>query len=881
MASPEWMAMMQQMVMNNPSMMQNFTGNRKITEDPALTAMLKPLRELKQIGADKFKAMDVAGALASYQSAVTSAGSTNGGALAWPQAEALVNACRSNAALCLLQLSRPEEAIAECDAALAMACSNASELLPKVLVRKLQALIDAGRDNSEVFAFVEELRRRGAFDFGWSGGQPLIEQVARLSAIKTDESAAERAFDVLTERWLSINIVTQKQVDAATDRLGSVLGSARDRAVLQELGMLAAFLPRKGVGAGQRLTIKDMIRLLYTSFSDVDNETRPVEETVMLLRYAVSGGMHPSFSGAIDPEANGFLLWGLVTAFERSRYTAEDVRTFLRCLDVLVDEAGSDINQRVKEGQRLPLMYVARTGCLPAVQAMISKGASLHLRDAEGWTPLLCCCMNDVPTTDAAERVACLQALLDASADVNAQTILGGSALFCAASHDSPHFALMNALLTVGADASIRSKAGDSVTTFLQKRLDSPEFVAVHHELENMLEKIKAAAGPQAQLEAQAQKLLGFYNSVLLPVYNEGLDEKVLAKKRKEMDGVLERMAAGTITENDKEGFRSRYAQERRVVAALMRSLGMDAGLLSRRTLASDGNWLAELHRCIHAMIPAPLLTVYCDREPTDDEISLFFVVADAEDRKAAMVDSGEVRTVDQVLLRRLVTTKLRNRGTVSKTMMTRIFKLIFEPLQHAIGYATPSDEALATLAEHAPLVEVGAGTGYWSAVLQQRGVDIVAFDSEPPSADMSNHFFYDFSFTNVEKASGAALFIERPELATRTLVLVWPNNPDHVDNPEVVGTQDRDAAFPIWDAACLEAYMAAGGTKVIYVGERESQIRLVKTAPRDSGITGSRRFQAMLERHFVLVRKVDILHSFTTVDDLTLWVRKAPVTIG
>ena len=875
------MAMMQQLMVD-PSMMERFMQeNRappKMTEDPALTAMLEPIRDLKKTGAQKFKAKDAAGALAAYQSAVISAGSTHSGALAWPQAETLVYACRSNAALCLLQLGRSDEAIAECDAALTMPCSNGSELLPKVLARKLQGLIDADRKRSDVFDFLDELRRRGVFDQGWSGGQPkVVEQVARLSAAETG-SAAERAFDVLTEHWLSASVITQTALDAATDRVASALPATRERSVMLEFSVLAA--PR--VTGRERLTVNTMIRQLYTSFSDADNEAQSAEETAMVLRYALSGGMHPSFPGTIDPDADGYLLWGLVTAFERSRYTPEDIRTFLLCLDVLTDGAGADINQRVKEGQRLPLMYVARTGCLDAVQAMISKGANLHLRDEEGWTSLLCCCMNDTPATDADERVACLKALLDAGSDVNAQTVMGGSAMFCAASHDSPHFALMNALLEVGADASIRSKVGDSVTTYLQTRLEDKKFKAIHDELEGMLNRIKAAAGPRAQLEAQTMKFHGFINSVLVPAYNEGVDTEALAKRKKEMKGVLKRMSTGAITEGDKAGFHERYEQERRVLAALMRSLGMDAGLLNRRTLASDGNWLGELHRCVYAMIPQPFLTVYCEREPTDDEIGLFSVIADEEDRKAAKVDTGGVRTWDQAMLRRLVTVKFRNRGLISKTMLQNIWKLVFEPVKHAICFAVPSDGALATLAEHAPLIEVGAGTGYWSAVLQQRGVDILAFDSEPPSTGMSNNFFYDFSFTDVQKGSGTTLFKEHPELAKRALVLVWPNNPDHEDNPEVVLKQDREAATPIWDADCLEAYMAAGGTKVIYVGERESQIRLVDSAgPRDSGITGSRRFQSMLQKHFTLERQVEVLNWFTNVDDLTVWVLKAPVAIG
>ena len=43
---------------------------------------------------------------------------------------------------------------------------------------------------------------------------------------------------------------------------------------------------------------------------------------------------------------------------------------------------------------------------------------------------------------------------------------------------------------------------------------------------------------------------------------------------------------------------------------------------------------------------------------------------------------------------------------------------------------------ALALLAARAPLVEVGAGTGYWAAALRRRGVDVLAYDLNPPAAD-------------------------------------------------------------------------------------------------------------------------------------------------
>lgn len=49
-------------------------------------------------------------------------------------------------------------------------------------------------------------------------------------------------------------------------------------------------------------------------------------------------------------------------------------------------------------------------------------------------------------------------------------------------------------------------------------------------------------------------------------------------------------------------------------------------------------------------------------------------------------------------------------------------------------GFAVPSDEALTAIERCSPrgVVELGAGTGYWAFLLQQRGVDVVAFDVEP-----------------------------------------------------------------------------------------------------------------------------------------------------
>jgi hypothetical protein len=47
----------------------------------------------------------------------------------------------------------------------------------------------------------------------------------------------------------------------------------------------------------------------------------------------------------------------------------------------------------------------------------------------------------------------------------------------------------------------------------------------------------------------------------------------------------------------------------------------------------------------------------------------------------------------------------------------------------HKYSWAVPTPDALATIAEHSPIVEAGAGTGYWAHLLRQMNVDVVAFD--------------------------------------------------------------------------------------------------------------------------------------------------------
>lgn len=50
----------------------------------------------------------------------------------------------------------------------------------------------------------------------------------------------------------------------------------------------------------------------------------------------------------------------------------------------------------------------------------------------------------------------------------------------------------------------------------------------------------------------------------------------------------------------------------------------------------------------------------------------------------------------------------------------------------HLYAFAAPNSRALQALAELSPILEVGAGVGYWALLLKQAGVSVLATDELP-----------------------------------------------------------------------------------------------------------------------------------------------------
>ena len=88
-------------------------------------------------------------------------------------------------------------------------------------------------------------------------------------------------------------------------------------------------------------------------------------------------------------------------------------------------------------------------------------------------------------------------------------------------------------------------------------------------------------------------------------------------------------------------------------------------------------------------------------------------------------------------------------------------------------SWAVPSMEALDRIAALGPIIEIGAGTGYWAYLLRELGVDVKAFDVAPPGAVNVKNGWHDGAETWTKVCRGG------PERAAyeahRTLFLCWP----------------------------------------------------------------------------------------------------------
>jgi hypothetical protein len=116
------------------------------------------------------------------------------------------------------------------------------------------------------------------------------------------------------------------------------------------------------------------------------------------------------------------------------------------------------------------------------------------------------------------------------------------------------------------------------------------------------------------------------------------------------------------------------------------------------------------------------------------------------------------------------------------------------EPLLQKYAWAISDQKALGILQRFSPIVEMGAGKGYWAHLLQQQGVEIRAYDLHPPSPSEQ-----EAAWTRVKRGDPSILLKKRKKLSSNvTLFLCYPDEGSSVgleclNNILATATDPRD----------------------------------------------------------------------------------------
>lgn len=114
-------------------------------------------------------------------------------------------------------------------------------------------------------------------------------------------------------------------------------------------------------------------------------------------------------------------------------------------------------------------------------------------------------------------------------------------------------------------------------------------------------------------------------------------------------------------------------------------------------------------------------------------------------------------------------------------------------------AWVIPSQEALNVLVRNGPILEVGAGSGYWAYLVKKKGGDIVATTAKSLQTD-DRHHSPEKAWTEVEDLD--ALTAVEKYSRGRALLLCRPPH-------------KTDMAYK-----AAKRYIELGGRKIIYIGE-------------------------------------------------------------
>lgn len=167
--------------------------------------------------------------------------------------------------------------------------------------------------------------------------------------------------------------------------------------------------------------------------------------------------------------------------------------------------------------------------------------------------------------------------------------------------------------------------------------------------------------------------------------------------------------------------------------------------------------------------------------------------------------------------------------------------EVVGQRLLERYAWAIPDARALKILQHYTPLIEIGAGRGYWSRLLSDMDVDIVAFDRT----------VYDRRWFDVQR--GGPEVLSRSVADGRSLFLCYPDESNNLG------------------LKCLRRYR---GEVIVHVGELVTTGTLSGYPQAPFGRTTSSEFTVELLESFHCVLSASIPRFPFSKDCITVWKR-------
>jgi hypothetical protein len=157
-------------------------------------------------------------------------------------------------------------------------------------------------------------------------------------------------------------------------------------------------------------------------------------------------------------------------------------------------------------------------------------------------------------------------------------------------------------------------------------------------------------------------------------------------------------------------------------------------------------------------------------------------------------------------------------------------------------SWAVPINKAIEMIAKYSPVIEIGAGKGYWASLISKKGAVIRAYDEKP----YVNHWCSPGKKYHPVLIGGVDVFKER-RYKNWSLFICWP---------------------PYGDELAYEALKAFKGDIFIYIGESSG------------GCTGDDRFFDELEGHWRKIEECALPRWEGINDYLTIYERRSKQAI-